>query len=300
MNDVQEITASPTTITVTTPPPHELVMGVANVLEGARTIALRKWDKDRCDLYHVAERAWRAQAMVVPLAAVTAQLRRVVPDGKLLSYQDQEGRTRADIAAKFTEAREALLAGNTALARETGDVQAPRLEDSARDEPPLIIGDNEDGPATTAVTNISLAHLLGLDLSDDQWERKSLCAQTDPEAFFPEKGGSTRDAKRICQRCPVIGDCLNEALARDERFGIWGGLSERERRRLKRRLEAASGVADPASANVDDIEDLDEFDEDGLAIDDENDDLDDVDEDALGLDFDLDSLDDFDDIRKAG
>lgn len=298
MNDVQETTASPITITATTPPPHDLVMGVANVLEGARTIALRKWDKDRCDLYHVAERAWRAQAMVVPLAAVTAQLRRVVPDGKLLSYQDQEGRTRADIAAKFIEAREALLAGNTALADQTGDVQTSRLEDSTRDEPPLIIGDNEDEQATTAVTNISLAHLLGLDLSDDQWERKSLCAQTDPEAFFPEKGGSTRDAKRICQRCPVIGDCLNAALSRDERFGIWGGLSERERRRLKRSLEAASGVADPAAADSDDIDDLDE---DELDIDDENDDLDDVDADALDLDFDLGSLDDYDDdIRKAG
>ncbi len=187
MNDVQEFTAAPVTITATTLPPHDLVMGVANVLDGARTIALRKWDKDRCDLYHVAERAWRAQAMVVPLAAVTAQLRRVVPDGKLLTYQDQEGRTRADVAAKFTEAREALLAGNTALARQTGDVQAPQREDSARAAAPLIVGDNEDEPPTTAVTNISLAHLLGLDLSDDQWQRKSLCAQTDPEAFFPEK-----------------------------------------------------------------------------------------------------------------
>lgn len=301
MNDVQEFTAAPVINSATTLPPHDLVMGVANVLDGARTIALRKWDKDRCDLYHVAERAWRAQAMVVPLAAVTAQLRRVVPDGKLLTYQDQEGRTRADVAAKFTEAREALLAGNTALARQTGDMQAPHREDSARADAPLIIGDNEDEPPTTAVTNISLAHLLGLDLSDDQWQRKSLCAQTDPEAFFPEKGGSTRDAKRICQRCPVIGDCLNAALANDERFGIWGGLSERERRRLKRNLEAAAhGAAAPS--DVDDIdEDLDELDEDGLDVDDDSDDLDYVDDDALGLDFDLDSLNDFDDdIRKAG
>jgi WhiB family transcriptional regulator, redox-sensing transcriptional regulator len=69
---------------------------------------------------------------------------------------------------------------------------------------------------------------------DDQWQERALCAQTDPEAFFPEKGGSTREAKRICLGCEVKDACLDYALANDERFGIWGGLSERERRRLKR------------------------------------------------------------------
>jgi WhiB family transcriptional regulator, redox-sensing transcriptional regulator len=77
--------------------------------------------------------------------------------------------------------------------------------------------------------------IVGLD--DDvilPWQEQALCAQTDPEAFFPEKGGSTREAKRVCSRCDVRGDCLTFALGHDERFGIWGGLSERERRRLKR------------------------------------------------------------------
>lgn len=69
---------------------------------------------------------------------------------------------------------------------------------------------------------------------EDQWQERALCAQTDPEAFFPEKGGSTREAKRICLGCEVKDSCLDYALANDERFGIWGGLSERERRRLKR------------------------------------------------------------------
>lgn len=69
---------------------------------------------------------------------------------------------------------------------------------------------------------------------EDQWQERALCAQTDPEAFFPEKGGSTREAKRICMGCEVRDECLDYALAHDERFGIWGGLSERERRRLKR------------------------------------------------------------------
>ncbi|MBL7487054.1 WhiB family transcriptional regulator [Frankia sp. AgW1.1] len=72
----------------------------------------------------------------------------------------------------------------------------------------------------------------GEDLS---WQEQSLCAQTDPEAYFPEKGGSTREAKRICSGCEVQSECLEYALANDERFGIWGGTSERDRRKLKRR-----------------------------------------------------------------
>ena len=78
----------------------------------------------------------------------------------------------------------------------------------------------------------ALASNEGVELS---LQERALCAQTDPEAFFPEKGGSTREAKRVCLSCDVRGECLEYALANDERFGIWGGLSERERRRLKRR-----------------------------------------------------------------
>jgi len=71
---------------------------------------------------------------------------------------------------------------------------------------------------------------------EQEWQEYALCAQTDPEAFFPEKGGSTREAKRICQACSVRDECLEYALLNDERFGIWGGLSERERRRLKKQI----------------------------------------------------------------
>jgi WhiB family redox-sensing transcriptional regulator len=75
---------------------------------------------------------------------------------------------------------------------------------------------------------------LGESAEEPDWQERALCAQTDPEAFFPEKGGSTREAKRICSGCDVRAECLEYALANDERFGIWGGLSERERRRLRR------------------------------------------------------------------
>lgn len=78
-------------------------------------------------------------------------------------------------------------------------------------------------------------HLLDGDSEEFGWQERALCAQTDPEAFFPEKGGSTREAKKVCLTCEVRDDCLEYALMNDERFGIWGGLSERERRKLKKR-----------------------------------------------------------------
>ena len=102
-------------------------------------------------------------------------------------------------------------------------------------EGPLTDGMSPAGPAPRAQAP------LGFDVFADEdegalgWQERALCAQTDPEAFFPEKGGSTREAKRVCVSCDVRAECLEYALANDERFGIWGGLSERERRKLKRR-----------------------------------------------------------------
>lgn len=84
-----------------------------------------------------------------------------------------------------------------------------------------------------AVLDLGVTALFAED-EDESWQDRALCAQTDPEAFFPEKGGSTREAKKICTGCEVKAECLEYALANDERFGIWGGLSERERRRIKR------------------------------------------------------------------
>jgi WhiB family redox-sensing transcriptional regulator len=76
--------------------------------------------------------------------------------------------------------------------------------------------------------------LILQDEDERLWMIDAKCLDADPEAFFPEKGGSTREAKRICAACPVRNECLEYALDNDERFGIWGGMSERERRRLKR------------------------------------------------------------------
>ena len=89
-------------------------------------------------------------------------------------------------------------------------------------------------------TLTDLGGKFGFDAEDRAWMLDARCLDADPEAFFPEKGGSTREAKRICSACPVRDECLEYALANDERFGIWGGLSERERRRVKR-LSTQSG-----------------------------------------------------------
>ena len=81
-----------------------------------------------------------------------------------------------------------------------------------------------------------LTLIVGIDEDASAWQAVALCAQTDPEAFFPEKGGSTREAKSVCKACEVKMECLEYALTHDERYGIWGGLSERERRKLRRRV----------------------------------------------------------------
>jgi WhiB family redox-sensing transcriptional regulator len=79
-----------------------------------------------------------------------------------------------------------------------------------------------------------LRHLLNPKAVPASWQDLALCAETDPEAFFPEKGGSSRDAKAVCMACPVRAQCLDYALETHQLFGIWGGLSERQRRHLMR------------------------------------------------------------------
>jgi len=93
----------------------------------------------------------------------------------------------------------------------------------------------------TVAPDIFLRVLIPADEMD--WRDRALCAEVDPEAFFPEKGGSVRAAKQVCRGCEVRADCLEYALAHDERFGIWGGFSERERRRMQRALGAGSFIA---------------------------------------------------------
>ncbi|MEI8404536.1 MAG: WhiB family transcriptional regulator [Actinomycetes bacterium] len=80
---------------------------------------------------------------------------------------------------------------------------------------------------------------------DRSWQMQANCMGVDPDLFFPERGASTREAKEVCRGCVVRDDCLEFALANGEKFGIWGGMSERERRRLRRAraLERRSATA---------------------------------------------------------
>ncbi len=86
---------------------------------------------------------------------------------------------------------------------------------------------------------------LSVDLNDAayDWRDYGACRTRPDINFFPERGESTREAKAVCTTCPVQAICLDVALANSERFGIWGGLSERERRRIRhQRTQATKGT----------------------------------------------------------
>ena len=137
-------------------------------------------------------------------------------------YREGAGGSLEDAATAFLAAHEALAGGET-----------PSGEDLL--DPPISLfpapAETEQRPVWIGLPGIGDGYA---DESELGWQADALCAQTDPEAFFPEKGGSTRDAKKVCAACTVRSQCLEYALANDERFGIWGGLSERERRRLRK------------------------------------------------------------------
>lgn len=91
----------------------------------------------------------------------------------------------------------------------------------------------------------TLAELLGFDPPPADWMVDGACREVGGDVWYPEKGESAVPAKRLCLGCPVRSQCLEYALEHDERFGVWGGLSYVERRRLARRR--AGRPADPAA-----------------------------------------------------
>jgi WhiB family redox-sensing transcriptional regulator len=74
--------------------------------------------------------------------------------------------------------------------------------------------------------------------TDVRWMRRAACFGVDPELFYPERYENARAGRDLCWTCPVQADCLDYALLTREKHGMWGGFSERERRRLR---------ADPAA-----------------------------------------------------
>jgi len=69
----------------------------------------------------------------------------------------------------------------------------------------------------------------------DSWQQQANCAGIEPDLFFPALGGDPVRAKAVCAGCVVRQQCLEDALAREEGTGVWGGLTVVERRRLVRR-----------------------------------------------------------------
>jgi WhiB family transcriptional regulator, redox-sensing transcriptional regulator len=109
--------------------------------------------------------------------------------------------------------------------------------------PPLRRDDQRGEPPVTDIVRLlrSQTDATGLrrETQVATWQRSANCLGVDPDLFFPERGGSTREAKEVCRGCVVREECLQYALENGEKFGIWGGLSERERRRLRRRRNGA-------------------------------------------------------------
>jgi len=75
---------------------------------------------------------------------------------------------------------------------------------------------------------------------DLEWQDGANCTGANANLFFPERGASTRTAKAICRACAVRVDCLEFAITTGEKFGIWGAMSERERRRVRKERQIAA------------------------------------------------------------
>lgn len=69
----------------------------------------------------------------------------------------------------------------------------------------------------------------------EEWRDEALCAQTDPDLFVIDKGDSSAQARKVCAECPVADFCLQWALDNNEQYGIYGGMSRKQRLRLQGR-----------------------------------------------------------------
>lgn len=135
----------------------------------------------------------------------------ILPPAADLAARLRAGETLDDLATEY-QRTPAVISRKISMAGFNGHTGEPRT--SRRDEDGLTVPMHE--------------------WSFPPWVDQALCAQVDPEIFFPDKGGSTREAKAVCRECQVRLQCLEYALANSDRFGIWGGVTERERRKLKR------------------------------------------------------------------
>ncbi len=82
--------------------------------------------------------------------------------------------------------------------------------------------------------------LVTIDTDRPRWHLDAACRGMTADLFYPARGESTAEATSVCQGCPVQGECLAAAVGRNERFGIWGGTSARQRRPLRREIRRRS------------------------------------------------------------
>lgn len=134
-----------------------------------------------------------------------------MPGATELAAMLAAGETLEEVAATFERHTHTLIKVLNEAGYSTVDGRPLHTRPGTDDEEPPTLGRAFEFPA---------------------WFDDALCAQTGQDLFFPEQGGSSREAKSVCRRCTVAAECLDYALDNHERFGIWGGLSERERRSL--------------------------------------------------------------------
>jgi WhiB family redox-sensing transcriptional regulator len=90
---------------------------------------------------------------------------------------------------------------------------------------------------------------MAVSLEELEWRADALCSSFDPDLWFSPGALEHKEAKRICRSCPVRRDCLAYALETPVDHGVWGGLTERERRSYRRR-QSATLLPQSASVSV--------------------------------------------------
>jgi len=79
---------------------------------------------------------------------------------------------------------------------------------------------------------------------DDTWQDRGACRGSSQDHWFPAEHESNKEAKKICNGCPVRNECLEHALTHHERYGIWGGTTTRERERIRRQRKLDTAPPD--------------------------------------------------------
>lgn len=141
-----------------------------------------------------------------------------------------------------------IYGGNSTVTRSSwsGDGTTEDLGEIVSDPPVVggIVGqvalsaaeDEKDGTVDGIIIDTD-----GYDMSLD-WKQAGSCVGVNPNLFFPERGQSTLEAKEVCRTCVIREACLEYALSAVEKHGIWGGMSERERRRIRRQRRLNEGA----------------------------------------------------------